>query len=121
MLNWMARANRIGGIYSRPVAMGNFLHFTMGALVLLGLAMPTLIDYWRGTGPTDWSIICGSLPNALAVSTLMFGFLMMRFPSSKRTGGAPRRAGHVVLAVVRRLVSHCGGMGGVAAVGQLRV
>jgi hypothetical protein len=48
MLNWMARANLIGGIYSRPVAMGNFLHFTMGALVLVrawmdggaGIAIP---------------------------------------------------------------------------------
>jgi len=35
MLNWMARANLIGGIYSRPVAMGNFLHFAVGALVLV--------------------------------------------------------------------------------------
>ena len=35
MLNWMARGNLIGGVYSRPVAMGNFLHFTMGALVLV--------------------------------------------------------------------------------------
>jgi len=48
MLNGMARANLIGGIYSRPVAMGNFLHFTMGALVLVrawmdggaGIAIP---------------------------------------------------------------------------------
>jgi hypothetical protein len=35
MLNWMARANLIGGIYSRPVAMGNFLHFAMVAIALL--------------------------------------------------------------------------------------
>ena len=35
MLNWMGRTNIIGGIYSRPVAMGNTLHFTMGALALL--------------------------------------------------------------------------------------
>ncbi len=26
-LNWMAKDNLIGDIYSRPVAMGNFLHF----------------------------------------------------------------------------------------------
>lgn len=47
---------------------------------LLGLAVLALIDYWRGTGPTDWPIVRGSLPNALAVPTLTFGFLMMRFP-----------------------------------------
>lgn len=35
MLNWMARANLIGGIYSRPVAMGNFLHFAVVAVTLL--------------------------------------------------------------------------------------
>jgi hypothetical protein len=35
MLNWMARANLIGGVYSRPVAMGNFLHFAVVAVALL--------------------------------------------------------------------------------------
>lgn len=35
MLNWMARANLIGGVYSRPVAMGNFLHFAVVAVTLL--------------------------------------------------------------------------------------
>ena len=29
MLNWMARGVLIGGIYSRPLAMGNFLHFAV--------------------------------------------------------------------------------------------
>lgn len=35
VLNWMARGNLIGGIYSRPVALGNFAHFLGGAIVLL--------------------------------------------------------------------------------------
>ena len=35
MLNWMAQGNMIGGIYSRPVAIGNLTHFTIGALSLL--------------------------------------------------------------------------------------
>jgi hypothetical protein len=35
LLNWMAQANLIGGIYSRPVAMGNFVHFLVAALALL--------------------------------------------------------------------------------------
>jgi hypothetical protein len=35
MLNWMAQGNIIGGIYSRPVAIGNLAHFTIGALTLL--------------------------------------------------------------------------------------
>jgi len=35
VLNWMAREKAIGGIYSRPVAIGNFLHFLMIAILLL--------------------------------------------------------------------------------------
>lgn len=35
ILNWMAKDNTIGGIYSRPVALGNFLHFLMMTLTLL--------------------------------------------------------------------------------------
>ena len=35
ILNWMAKENLIGGIYSRPVAMGNFLHFFAVAMALL--------------------------------------------------------------------------------------
>jgi hypothetical protein len=38
MLNWAAKANLIGGIYSRPVAMGNFTHFLIGGLALLKFA-----------------------------------------------------------------------------------
>jgi hypothetical protein len=34
MINWTAKANLIGGIYSRPVAIGNFAHFLIGALAL---------------------------------------------------------------------------------------
>lgn len=33
--NWMWRSNIIGGIYARPLALGNFLHFTMAALALI--------------------------------------------------------------------------------------
>lgn len=33
-LNWMAKDSLIGGIYSRPVAMGNFLHFLVVAIAL---------------------------------------------------------------------------------------
>jgi len=39
MLNWMARYNLIGGIYSRPVTIGNLFHFTVAALTLLRAVM----------------------------------------------------------------------------------
>ncbi len=39
MLNWMARSNLIGGIYSRPVALGNFVHFGLIAITLLKIML----------------------------------------------------------------------------------
>jgi hypothetical protein len=41
MLNWMAKDNLMGGIYSRPVAMGNLLHFFAVAMALLRLVTHT--------------------------------------------------------------------------------
>jgi hypothetical protein len=38
-LNWMAKDNLIGGVYSRPVAMGNMLHFFIVAMALLRAAI----------------------------------------------------------------------------------
>lgn len=35
MVNWTAKANLIGGIYARPIAIGNLTHFVIGALALL--------------------------------------------------------------------------------------
>jgi hypothetical protein len=35
MLNWMVRSGLVGGIYNRPVVVGNLLHFAMVTLVLL--------------------------------------------------------------------------------------
>jgi hypothetical protein len=40
-LNWMAKDNLIGGVYSRPVAMGNLLHFFIVAMALLRVAIST--------------------------------------------------------------------------------
>jgi hypothetical protein len=35
ILNWTARGVLIGGIYARPVALGNFLHFAMVGVMLI--------------------------------------------------------------------------------------
>ncbi|HET8772710.1 MAG TPA: hypothetical protein VFP80_02920 [Thermoanaerobaculia bacterium] len=39
MVNWTSRGSLIGGIYNRPVAIGNLTHFAIGALALLKAAM----------------------------------------------------------------------------------
>ncbi|GAB3642665.1 hypothetical protein GCM10027423_33010 [Spirosoma arcticum] len=33
-INWTAKSVLIGGIYARPIALGNFIHFSIGAIVL---------------------------------------------------------------------------------------
>ena len=35
MVNWTAKANLIGGIYARPIAIGNLTHFIVGSLALI--------------------------------------------------------------------------------------
>ena len=43
MANWMAKDSAIGGIYQRPLALGNFAHFFIGALSLIKLATSGLL------------------------------------------------------------------------------
>lgn len=35
MVNWTAKGNAIGGIYGRPIALGNLTHFVVGGLALV--------------------------------------------------------------------------------------
>ncbi len=35
LMNWTAKDSAIGGIYARPVSLGNFVHFFAGALLLI--------------------------------------------------------------------------------------
>ena len=39
IMNWMAKTVLIGGIYARPLAMGNFAHFMIAAIALIKAAM----------------------------------------------------------------------------------
>jgi len=39
ILNWTAKANLIGGTYSKPIAIGNFTHFLIGALTFVKLVL----------------------------------------------------------------------------------
>lgn len=48
ILNWMAKTVLIGGIYSRPVAIGNLSHFMIGSITLIKVAShePSLKILW---------------------------------------------------------------------------
>lgn len=35
MINWFAKNNLIGGIYGKPIAIGNFTHFVIASLALV--------------------------------------------------------------------------------------
>lgn len=52
-------------------------------IAIAGCAALVLVDYWRGLGPTGFPLVRGVLPNFVAVPTLAFGFLMLRFPERK--------------------------------------
>jgi hypothetical protein len=50
MMNWMAKAVLIGGIYARPLALGNFTHFMIAALALIKYAFAASVS------PLVWAL-----------------------------------------------------------------
>ena len=74
MVNWMGRNSLIGGIYGRPVALGNFLHFLVAALALIKAA----IAGWGG-------ITVVAAAAVYAVFAVWFGFVVFGHPAPERT------------------------------------
>jgi ATP/ADP translocase len=66
MVNWLARGSLIGGIYNRPVAVGNVAHFTIGALALVKASL-------AGEGNLVLTIV-------YAVFAIGFGMVLFRSP-----------------------------------------
>ncbi|HEY0896262.1 MAG TPA: hypothetical protein VGE15_06905 [Sphingobacteriaceae bacterium] len=75
MLNWMAKGNLIGGIYSKPVSIGNLAHFTIAGITLIRIARDT------PEAPLIWvpAVVC-------AVFALLFARVSFRHPGE--TGAA---------------------------------
>jgi hypothetical protein len=71
ILNWMGRSSLIGGIYGRPVAVGNFLHFVVGALALIRAA----IAGWGGT-----TVVAGAV--MYTIFAVWFGLVVFTHPSA---------------------------------------
>jgi len=69
LMNWMAKTVLIGGIYARPLTIGNFSHFLIGALALLKYAL---------TGQTLW--IVWLLAVIYSVLAILFGIVFFRHP-----------------------------------------
>ena len=39
LMNWMTRDTRTGGIFNKPIVIGNFMHFFVGAITLIKLIL----------------------------------------------------------------------------------
>jgi hypothetical protein len=68
-LNWMTRGTIVGGIYSRPVVIGNLTHF-----MVAGLAMLRVL----GETPSAWALWL--LTATYATFAALFAIVMMRHP-----------------------------------------
>jgi len=64
-LNWMGKGNLIGGIYGRPVAIGNLLHFLVAAIAIFKTAQVTGILFL-------WPIALGYAGFALGFGLIVF-------------------------------------------------
>lgn len=73
LLNWTARANLIGGIYSRPVALGNFAHF-----FIAGLALAKFVSKNMSLTPVWIAVII------YATFAVFFGWICFNNPVMKR-------------------------------------
>ena len=61
MMNWTAKDSLIGGIYNRPVALGNLTHFTIGAISIVKMAA------------------AGALPHAVWVVAIVYVLFAVAF------------------------------------------
>lgn len=73
MLNWTAKDNLIGGIYGRPIAIGNFSHFIIGAFALLKFAV-------RNSSTTIWILAIVYILFAVA-----FGYIFTHHPDKNKS------------------------------------
>ncbi|MDL5514579.1 hypothetical protein QSE00_22395 [Arenibacter sp. M-2] len=62
MLNWMMKNSRIGGIYNKPLILGNLTHFLVSTLTLLKI-LPVIEAHFKG----------------LLVITMAYGFYSIFF------------------------------------------
>ena len=74
MLNWMAKGNLIGGIYSKPVALGNYAHFLVGVFAVGKIAI-------KSNGLNHLWIIT----IIYAIFALLFGYISFTNPLKKVT------------------------------------
>ena len=70
MLNWMAKESLIGGIYNRPIAIGNFTYFAVVAMALIKII----------TKIQTHSEIVISLATVYVIFAILFGYVIRTSP-----------------------------------------
>jgi len=73
ILNWMSKASLIGGIYNKPILIGNLLHFFTASMALIKLAFKV---------ETNLQLIF-SYTIIYSLFTLFFGYVFFTNPSLK--------------------------------------
>ena len=73
ILNWMSKASLIGGIYNKPILIGNLLHFFTASMALIKLAFKV---------ETNLQLIF-SYTIIYSLFTLSFGYVFFTNPSLK--------------------------------------
>jgi hypothetical protein len=81
MMNWMSKANLIGGIYGRPLAIGNLTHFAIGGLALIK----------RAVAPGSPGVLMAIALIYLSFA-IVFGYLLFRTPKSVASPSATKTA-----------------------------
>ena len=72
MLNWMTKNNLIGGIYSRPLVIGNLTHFLVTSFALIKI----IGKYSESEFPTILTVTI-----IYTIFTLSFGYVFMKNPN----------------------------------------
>lgn len=73
IMNWMAKAVLIGGIYAKPLAMGNFTHFLIAAIALLKFVSN------HSVSPYVWTAAIVYL-----IFAILFGIVLFTSPFKKK-------------------------------------
>jgi predicted DNA repair protein MutK len=72
MMNWTGKANLLGGIYGKPMALGNFTHFAIGALALIKWV-------FNSTPTTLWMVLTAFY----TLFSIIFGYILFTHPKQK--------------------------------------
>jgi hypothetical protein len=72
ILNWMAKGSIIGGIYNRPIVIGNLMHFGVGAIALIKIVSHIEIH----------SEIIISLTLLYVIFTILFTYIFKNNPAT---------------------------------------